>query len=67
MEVDGVDDEAVTRGRGKRLVEAIQADAELHRALAAVVQVLVIAGARAGVDADPIARPGARRPSARSG
>ena len=53
MEVDGVDGEVVACRRGQGLVEPLELDAELRRPVAAVLEVGRVAGAAAGVDADP--------------
>ena len=63
VEMDGVDREVVASGRGDRLVEPVQADPELGRSVAGVLEMLVVAGADPRIDADPDRRRrGARRP-----
>ena len=62
MEVDRVDGQRMLGGRRERLVEPLETDAELRRPVAAVLEVVVVAGARARIDTDPDRR--ARRAAA---
>ena len=50
VEVDRVDRQVVAARRGDRVVEPLEVDPELGRPVAGVLEVLVVAGARARVD-----------------
>ena len=62
VEMDRVDRAAVARGRRDGVVEPLEADPELRRPVAGVLEMLVVAGAGSRVDPDPDRRP--RRPPA---